>query len=254
MPTYAISDIHGCFDEFNELLRMIKFNPEQDIIYVLGDVIDRGDRVMDALNYIRRTKNIHMLFGNHEEMMLDYYDYADRLWFRNGCKSTKEQFESLPKEKREVIVRYLRRRPFYKTLTVNGRRFFLSHAGLNPYLRFCDQEDEFLLWSREEFYGSPALEKYICIFGHTQTCSLNDDITDCSVWLDPLHGDKICIDCGVSYSGALAALRLDDGEIFYAKSIPAGFNTTWLPKDIKPREENIFTSLDKIRRTAPATD
>ena len=39
--TYAVSDIHGCYDKYRELLRVIRFCPE-DTLYVLGDVIDRG--------------------------------------------------------------------------------------------------------------------------------------------------------------------------------------------------------------------
>jgi hypothetical protein len=45
-----------------------------------------------------------------------------------------------------------------------------------------------------------------------------DYYNDCSVWFDTRHNDKICIDCGCVYGGALAALRLDDGKIFYVKS------------------------------------
>jgi len=39
--TYAVSDIHGCYDKYRELLRVIRFCPK-DTLYVLGDVIDRG--------------------------------------------------------------------------------------------------------------------------------------------------------------------------------------------------------------------
>ena len=36
-----MSDIHGCFDKYQKMLRRIDFAPE-DTLYVLGDVIDRG--------------------------------------------------------------------------------------------------------------------------------------------------------------------------------------------------------------------
>ena len=36
--TYVVSDIHGCYDKYRELLRVIKFQPD-DALYVLGDVI-----------------------------------------------------------------------------------------------------------------------------------------------------------------------------------------------------------------------
>ena len=38
---YAVSDIHGCYDKYIDLLNKINFSPD-DTLYVLGDVIDRG--------------------------------------------------------------------------------------------------------------------------------------------------------------------------------------------------------------------
>lgn len=38
---YIISDIHGCFDQYQKLLEKINFSSE-DKLYVLGDAADRG--------------------------------------------------------------------------------------------------------------------------------------------------------------------------------------------------------------------
>lgn len=96
MSTYCISDIHGCYDEFMELLEQIKFNPANDTLYILGDAIDRGDRPVDCLRYIKHAKSVHMLMGNHEVMMLDFYNGTNqRRWWRNGCESTMEQLAAL---------------------------------------------------------------------------------------------------------------------------------------------------------------
>lgn len=46
---YAMSDIHGRFDKYKEMLSLIDFTP-RDTLYVLGDVIDRG---LTASNYCR---------------------------------------------------------------------------------------------------------------------------------------------------------------------------------------------------------
>ena len=40
---YVISDIHGHYDEFMKMLKMIDFKDE-DILYVLGDCIDKGSK------------------------------------------------------------------------------------------------------------------------------------------------------------------------------------------------------------------
>ena len=217
MSTYCIADIHGCYDEFMELLQLISFNPDEDILYVLWDVIDRGDRPIDCLQYIMRTKNVHLLLGNHEHMMLDYFDCNNgSSWFKNKNGMTLLQYNLLSGVETEKIIKYLRNRPLYKTVNVNNRRFFLSHAGLNAAVPFKHQQKKHLIWGREDFYQYVALPNHICIFGHTPTSSLYKK--DCSIWLDELHNDKINIDCGCVFGGALAALRLDDGAIFYVKS------------------------------------
>ena len=38
---YCVSDIHGELDKFEQMLELIRFSDE-DHLYVLGDVIDRG--------------------------------------------------------------------------------------------------------------------------------------------------------------------------------------------------------------------
>ena len=42
MSIYAISDIHGCYDMFLEMLDKIQFDETRDTLYILGDIMDRG--------------------------------------------------------------------------------------------------------------------------------------------------------------------------------------------------------------------
>ena len=65
---YVISDIHGHFDEFMEILKMIDFK-DSDELYVLGDCIDKGPKSIETLLYCLERVNIHMCLGNHEHMM-----------------------------------------------------------------------------------------------------------------------------------------------------------------------------------------
>lgn len=107
---YVISDIHGCYDEYKKLLTKINFS-EQDELYVLGDVIDRGQNPIKLLQDIMHHPNIMLILGNHEFMMYtimkrmavdithenfdkhltlnDLLDY--NLWLQNGGQTTVEQ-------------------------------------------------------------------------------------------------------------------------------------------------------------------
>ena len=65
--TYAISDIHGCYEEYIELLEIINFS-EDDTLYILGDICDRGEKPMEIYNDIMARNNVIPLFGNHEHL------------------------------------------------------------------------------------------------------------------------------------------------------------------------------------------
>jgi len=148
--------------------------------------------------------------------MLDFYDGKDNPWHRNGNETTNAQFNRLSESEQFRILLYLRKRPYYKTVSINEKQYFLSHSGLNAAVPFKYQSQRDLVWSRREFYRRKALKRHICVFGHTPTFHIrHENIYE--IWHDPIYHDKICIDCGCVYGGALAALRLDDGEAFYVK-------------------------------------
>lgn len=70
MVIYCMSDIHGELDKFERMLDLIHFSDE-DHLYILGDVIDRGALGVDILRRIMEESNMTMLLGNHEQMCLD---------------------------------------------------------------------------------------------------------------------------------------------------------------------------------------
>ena len=52
MAVYCIGDLHGRYDLFTQLLKKIEFNPCEDKLYLLGDVIDRAYGGIKILDYI----------------------------------------------------------------------------------------------------------------------------------------------------------------------------------------------------------
>ena len=57
MATYVISDIHGQYDMFMELLDKIRLK-ESDTLYVLGDVLDRGPHPIRTLKRLMEMSNL----------------------------------------------------------------------------------------------------------------------------------------------------------------------------------------------------
>ena len=51
MATYAIGDIQGCYYAFQALLGRIRFNPKQDTLWLVGDIINRGAFSLEVLRW-----------------------------------------------------------------------------------------------------------------------------------------------------------------------------------------------------------
>lgn len=63
--TYVISNIHGQYDALKEMMTKIEFSYD-DELYILGDVIDRGHKSLECINWILEQDNVLTLLGNHE--------------------------------------------------------------------------------------------------------------------------------------------------------------------------------------------
>lgn len=69
MPrTIAIGDVHGCADEFEELLRMLELKPDDRVIQV-GDLVNRGPDSHRVIE-IAREYQVEAIIGNHELRLL----------------------------------------------------------------------------------------------------------------------------------------------------------------------------------------
>ena len=67
MSTYVMSDLHGCYDDFQAMLEKIGFS-ENDQLIIAGDLIERGPQNYEMLRWIEECpQNILLLRGNHEE-------------------------------------------------------------------------------------------------------------------------------------------------------------------------------------------
>jgi diadenosine tetraphosphatase ApaH/serine/threonine PP2A family protein phosphatase len=69
MPrTIAIGDVHGCADEFEELLNALELEPEDRVIQV-GDLVNRGPDSHRTIELAREFK-VEAILGNHELRLL----------------------------------------------------------------------------------------------------------------------------------------------------------------------------------------
>lgn len=71
MATYLIGDVHGCYDELVALLHRVDFNPEQDTLWLTGDLVARGPWSLDVLRYVKSLgDSVRLVLGNHDLHLL----------------------------------------------------------------------------------------------------------------------------------------------------------------------------------------
>ena len=218
MSTYVLSDLHGQYNKFIDMLKLIKFN-DNDKMYILGDIFDRGPDPLKILDYIICRKNIDFIPGNHEYMFLEFYNtYDARLWSYNGGKTTMTQLMKRGEDYLKALYDYLTKLPLVKI----HDKFILTHAGLylpknqNQYTLqeiLSLQNAEFNLWSRSNINNERQYKDYTVICGHTPTLYVDPDQYQMSI---VRRKGTIYIDCGATFSdGRLACLRLEDNKEFY---------------------------------------
>ncbi len=67
MATYAIGDIQGCYYAFTALLTRIQFNPKQDRLWLVGDLINRGSGSLELLRWCHLHRDVvNVVLGNHD--------------------------------------------------------------------------------------------------------------------------------------------------------------------------------------------
>lgn len=71
MATYAIGDVHGCFQSLLQLLNKIQFDPKNDFLWFTGDLINRGPHSLETLRFIKELDHRAItVLGNHDFTLL----------------------------------------------------------------------------------------------------------------------------------------------------------------------------------------
>lgn len=228
--TYVMSDIHGEYEKFLSLLNVINFT-DDDILYILGDVLDRGPEPIKLLKDLSFRSNVFCLLGNHEMMAIDVLEtllveikeencdsHINTLAIRklleyqsNGGDVTLKQFKELPYEERFDLLDYLKEFELYDIVDVAGKTFILSHTGNIDLSKNIEEHTaEELTFIRAENNPQSYNESDTFILGgHTPTLAITGKAQIFK------EGNYINLDCGATFGGKLACLCLDDFEEFY---------------------------------------
>lgn len=125
MATYAIGDLQGCYDKLRRLLDTIGFDPAEDTLWFVGDLVNRGPDSLGTLRFVRGLADRAVtVLGNHDLHLLALA--AGNL--RHRHKSNLDPVLEAPD--REELILWLRNRPLMHFDPRLG--YALIHAGLPP--------------------------------------------------------------------------------------------------------------------------
>lgn len=81
---WIVGDLHGFHPQLMGALRDRQFDPYQDLLICVGDLIDRGPQSLQCLRLLNK-KWFKTVRGNHEQMAIDAVRYGDTaMWQLNG--------------------------------------------------------------------------------------------------------------------------------------------------------------------------
>ena len=188
---WAIGDVHGFYRTYTSLLEKLKL-VNNDIVILLGDLIDRGPESSRVIEHVKSSSSIFTVRGNHESMMSNAIDPKNLIsysqdansWYRNGGIATISSYLKDNKDPGKVLERVKSDIAWIETLPTEIvlEKFRLVHAGYDSRFGIEEQDEDVHMWVRDPFFKTkiPVDENRQVIFGHTVTCKLpgfsNEDL------------------------------------------------------------------------------
>lgn len=102
---FIVGDLHGQYDALKKKLEAVGFITGVDYLISVGDLVDRGPKIKEVIDFLINTPNCYGVFGNHDNFLLQFDTHPEK-WFddkRNGSEFTVEQLglENLKKYKKK---------------------------------------------------------------------------------------------------------------------------------------------------------
>jgi len=157
MANCFVGDIQGCYDDLRRLLDLAAFDPDQDVLWLCGDLVARGPDSLNTLRFVKGLGNRAVtVLGNHDLHLLAVADGVAPLKKKDKLQSLMDAPD------RDELLEWLRHRPLlaeHPDLPI-----MMVHAGISPAwdvrtARNCAREVESLLrgdqysWLLHNMYG-----------------------------------------------------------------------------------------------------
>lgn len=218
---YVVGDIHGCFALLAEGLNRIRFDPERDRLFALGDLIDRGPESELVLEWLAHEW-FFSVRGNHEQMILN--SCRSNSHMKQVVKNGGEWWGALSEEQREPFKACFDDLPLVIEVATSRGMIGLVHANVPDFHSWQEFKEmlpkpfyvEHALWKRDRAKGkivSKILGVERVFFGH----SVFETMRPVAI------ANTIFMDTGACYADEVSGLSIMPlmGELDDAVCVPA---------------------------------
>lgn len=123
MAHYAIGDLQGCFDELDTLLNTIAFNHGTDTLWLVGDIVNRGNKSLECLEFcMKHESSVQIVLGNHDLHLLAI------LYGKSKTKRQDTLDDIIHHRHASKMRDWLRQQAMMR----QNEQYVLVHAGLHP--------------------------------------------------------------------------------------------------------------------------
>src|SRR5262249_30344691 len=130
-------------DEMLQLLNQLEFAPGRDVLLSVGDIVDRGPKIRETVEYLCALPDFWMVLGNHEHKLLRYLQ-GKNVKVTGGLQTTIDAYgQNFPADLAERLAAL--------PLILNTPSGYVVHAGFDPEMPPEEQTQADCLYMR--YYG-----------------------------------------------------------------------------------------------------
>ena len=126
-----VGDIHSQYGLLMDVLSAASFNPEEDELYSVGDITDRGPEIVRLIQFLSSLHDYRPVLGNHDLWLRDYLvsGLCPSIWIdcNGGQRTVKDFMRSFVSDKEKVLMgEWLSQAPYVRI----EDKYIIMHGGI----------------------------------------------------------------------------------------------------------------------------
>ena len=167
MATFAIGDIQGCYDSLRRLLDFCAFDAQNDRLWLVGDLVNRGPKSLETLRFLKSLGNSALtVLGNHDLYLLMVAEGGAK--FRGKDDTLQAIFDAPDCAE---LLDWLRHQPLCHT----EGDYCMVHAGLLP--QWTIEQARALAREVEAALQGPQYHEFVTNLWGSEPAGWTDELT-----------------------------------------------------------------------------